>query len=204
MSVMEKLKSLFQRPDLPDETRQIYLNAENPRDLVKGLEVLHGRNEIDLRESEQQLIGLEKAITLEEEAIRKGGLTKTVETIALRRIDRLEKQRANLEKQVSIYNGNVNLHLHLIAKVQEVEAMRARGVHEDEIDRLVEDVQDSVGEYKRVSIAAEGSGTTASAIDESAERRKLEEIKKRILGAKDEGQPQDPVEEQRPRPKFLE
>ncbi len=204
MSVMEKLKSLFQRPDLPDETRQIYLDAENPRDLVRGLEALRGRNEIDLRESEKQLIGIEKAITLEEEVIRKGGLTKTEEIIALRRIDRLEKQRANLEKQVSIYNENVNLHLHLIAKVQEVEAMRSRGVHEDEIDRLVDDVQDSVEEYKRVSIAAESSGTTASAIDESAERRRLEEIKKRILGEKVENKPQERVEEEQPRTKTLE
>jgi hypothetical protein len=203
MSVMEKLKSLFQRPDLPDETRQIYLNAQNPRELVKGLEVLRGRNEIDLRESEQQLISLEKAISVEEESIRKGGLTKTEETIALRRIDRLEKQRANLDKQVSIYNENVNLHLHLIAKVQEVEAMRSRGVHEDEIDRLVDDVEDSVEEYKRVSIAAESSNTTASAVDDSAERRKLDEIKKRIMGVKEE-EPQEPAEEERPRPKTLE
>jgi hypothetical protein len=204
MSVMEKLKSLFQRPDLPDETRQIYLDAQNPRELVKGLELLRGRNEIDLRESEQQLIGLEKAVMLEEDAIRKGGLTKTEETIALRRIERLEKQRANLEKQVSIYNENVNLHLHLIAKVQEVEAMRSRGVHEDEIDRLVDDVEDSVEEYKRVSIAAESSNTTSSAIDESVEHRRLEEIKRRILGVKQEARRQEAVEEEPPRPKTLE
>ena len=156
MSVMEKLKNLFQRDDLPDETRQLYLNAANPRDLVKGLETLRGRNEIDLRENEEELIGLEKAIILEENSIRKGGLTPTEETIILRRIERLEKQRANLEKQVSIYNENVNLHLNLIAKIQEMEAMRSRGVGEEEIDRLVDEVEDHVEEYKRVSIAAEG------------------------------------------------
>ena len=203
MSVMEKLKNLFQRADLPDETRQLYLNAANPRDLIKGLETLRGRNEIELRENEEELIGIEKAIILEENAIRKGGLTPTEETIVLRRIERLEKQRANLEKQVSIYNENVNLHLNLIAKIQEMEAMRSRGVGEEEIDRLVDEVEDHVEEYKRVSIAAEGGANTISAVDEPAERRRLEEIKKRIVGAKEEPKAQT-VEEPLPRKKTLE
>jgi len=186
MSIMEKLKSLFQREDLPDETRQLYQNSANPRDLIRGLEAQRGRNEIDLRDNEEQLISLERAIGLEEESIRKGGLTPTQETIVLRRIERLEKQRANLEKQVSIYNENVNLHLNLISKIQEMEAMRSRGVSEDEIDSLVDDVQDHVEQYKRVSIAAESSTNTASAVDDSAERRRLEEIRKRIVGVKEQ------------------
>jgi hypothetical protein len=202
MSVMEKLKSLFQRSDLPDETRQIYLNAANPRELVKGLEELRGRNEIDLRESEQELMGLEKAIMMEEGSVRRGGLTRTEEMIALRRIERLEKQRANLEKQASIYNENVNLHLNLIARIQEMEAMRSRGVGEEEIDRLVEDVEGSVEEYKRVSIAAESGTSINPAVDESAERRRLDEIKRRIVGSKEESTPQ--IVEEPPREKSLE
>jgi hypothetical protein len=185
MSIMEKLRSLFQREDLPDETRQLYQNSANPKDLIKGLEAQRGRNEIDLRENEEQLISIEKAIGLEEESIRKGGLTPTQETIILRRVERLEKQRANLEKQVSIYNENVNLHLNLISKIQEMEAMRSRGVSEDEIDSLVDDVQEHVEQYKRVSIAAESSANTVSAVDDSAERRRLDEIRKRIVGAKE-------------------
>jgi hypothetical protein len=203
MSVMEKLRTLFQREDLPDETRQLYLNSANPRDLIKGLETLRGRNEIELRENEEELIGIEKAILLEENAIRKGGLTPTEETIILRRIERLEKQRANLEKQVSIYNENVNLHLNLIAKIQEMEAMRSRGVGEEQIDRLVDEVEDHVEEYKRISIAAEGGENTVSAVDESAERRRLEEIKKRIVGPKEEPK-ESTVNEPLPRKKTLE
>jgi hypothetical protein len=203
MSVMEKLKSLFQRADLPDETRQLYQHSANPRDLVKGLEALRGRNEIELRECEEELIGLEKAVLAEETSIRQGGLTATEETIGLRRIERLEKQRTNLGKRVSIYNENVNLHLHLIAKIQEIEAMRSRGVGEEQIDRLVEDVEHHVEEYKRVSIAAESGSNTFSAVDESAERRRLEEIKKRIVNQQEESKMQSGVEPLRNR-KSLE
>jgi hypothetical protein len=202
MSVMEKLKNLFQRSDLPDETRQLYLRAASPRDLIKGLGVLHGRNEIDLRDSEQELIGLEKAIGLEEESVRRGGMTPTEETIVLRRIERLEKQRLNLERQVSIYNENVNLHLNLIAKIQEMEAMRSRGVGEDEIDQLVEEVEDRVEEYKRVGIAAEAGSAMSPAVDESAERRRLAEIRKRIVGSKE--QPKAQIVEEAPPEKNLE
>jgi hypothetical protein len=194
MSVMEKLRSLFQRTDLPDETRQLYQDAASPRDLIKGLETLRGRNEIELRENEEQLIGLEKAVSHEEDSIRRGGLTPTEETIILRRIERLEKQRANLGKQVLIYNENVNLHLNLIAKIQEMEAMRSRGVGEDQIDRLVDEVGEHVEEYKRVGFAAEAGAGLLPAVDESAERRRLEEIKKRIVGTKQERGPEAAAE----------
>jgi hypothetical protein len=203
MSIMEKLKALFQGENVPDETRQIYQSASGTRDLVKGLETLRARNEIDLRDNEEQLIGLEKAIIAEENSIRKGGLTTTEEMIILRRIERLAKQRANLEKQVSIYHENVNLHLNLIAKIQEMEAMRSRGVSEDEIDRLAGDVEAHVEEYKRVSIAAEDGSSIVSAVDESAERRRLEELKKRIMGVKEEP-PVQTAEAPRPEPKILE
>jgi hypothetical protein len=200
---MDKLKALFQRADLPDETRQLYQNASNTRDLVKGLETLRGRNEIDLRDAEESLIALEKAMIAEENSIRNGGLTPTEEMIVLRRIERLGKQKANLDKQVAIYNENVNLHLNLISKIQEMEAMRSRGIEEDEIDRLSNDMEDHVEEYKRVSIAAEDGTSVPSAIDESAERKRLDEIKQRILGVKEPPKVQI-VEEPLPKPKALE
>jgi hypothetical protein len=203
MSIMDKLRSLFEDKKVPEETRQLYASASNSRDLVKGLETLRGRNEIDLRDNEEELIGIEKAIILEENSIRKGGLTSTEEMIILRRIERLGKQRANLEKQVSIYHENVNLHLNLISKIQEMEAMRSRGVAEGEIDQLASDMEENVEEYKRVSIAAEDGSNLQSAVDESAERRRLEELKKRIMGVKEEPKAQT-VEEPLPRIKTLE
>ncbi len=200
MSVMEKLKNLFQREDLPDETRRIYFESASPRDLIKGLEALRGRNEIELREGEEDLIGMEKDIRLEEESIRRGGMSPAEETVVLRRIERLQKQLANLERQVSIYNENVNLHLNLIARIQELEAMRSRGVGEDEIDRLIERVAGSLQEYRRVGLAAEGGSVLQPAVDSSAERRRLEELKKKIVGAKEKAAEPPDIQGQREPP----
>jgi len=202
MSVMEKLRALFQRADLPEETRQIYSKTDNSKDLIKGLDTLRSRNEIDLRENEEQLLGIEKAIASEEQSVRKGGLTSAEETIILRRIERLHKQRANIERQTLIYNENVNLHLNLIAKIQELEAMRLRGVSEEEIDNLVDEVETNIQDYKRVSIAAESGTSISPAIDESAERRRLEELKKRIVGTTAE--PSQPIVEVPPPKRELE
>ncbi len=202
MSVMEKLRALFQRADLPEETRQLYSKTDNSKDLIKGLDTLRSRNEIDLRENEEQLLGIEKAIASEEQSIRKGGLTSAEETIILRRIERLHKQRTNIERQTLIYNENVNLHLNLIAKIQELEAMRLRGVSEEEIDNLVDEVETNIQDYKRVSIAAESGTSISPAIDESADRRRLEELKKRIVGTTAE--PSRPIVEVPPPKRDLE
>lgn len=185
MTTMQKLKNLFQRADVPAETREVFARAESTKELMKGLQDLRGRNELELRENEEQLIPVEKALALEEDRVRKGGLTSTEETTVLRRIQRLETQRGILENLVAIYHQNVTLHLNLLAKIRRMEALRLRGVSEDEVDRLVEEVEDNLETYKRVSLAAESGPVPVQAVDRSAERGKLDEIKKRILASKE-------------------
>jgi hypothetical protein len=182
LSVMDKLKNLFQRAEVPDDARDIYLKAANSRELLKGLEAQRGRNEMELREHEDQLIALEKSLLLEEDRIRKGGLSPTEEATILRRIERYGNQRDSLEKLVGIYNGNVNFHINLIAKIQEMEAMRSRGVSEDQIDRLIGEVEENLEIYKRESLAGENTAQMPEAVNNSDERKRLAEIKNRIIG----------------------
>lgn len=198
MTSMEKLRDLFAGAGLPEETRQIYTQAENTRDLMKGLQVQFGKNEVELRQHEEQLMALEKALAVEQERIRKGGLSASEETMILRRIKRLEKQCSIVDNLVAIYSDNVNLHLNLIAKIQEMEAMRLRGVSEDAIDRLLEEVGENLESYKRGRLAAESGGGPTMAVSRSQEAKELDAIKQRILGSK---QPNvlPAVEEPRPR-----
>jgi len=182
-SVMDKLKDLFQRADVPDDAREIYLKAANPRELLKGLETQRGKNEIELREHEDQLIALEKSLRAEEDRIRNGGLSPVEESTVLRRIERFGKQLQNLERLAAIYNGNVNFHINLIAKIQEMEAMRARGVSEEQIDRLVEEAEENLETYRRESLAGESAAQMRESVSHSAERARLAEIKQRIVGS---------------------
>jgi hypothetical protein len=182
-SVMDKLKNLFQRADIPDDAREIYLKAADSHELLKGLEAQRGKNEMDLRENEDQLIALEKSLFAEEDKIRRGGLSPTEEATILRRIERYGKQRGNLEKLVGIYNGNVNFHMNLIARIQEMEAMRSRGVSEEQIDRLVGEAEENLEKYRRESLAGESTAQIPDAISDSAEQKRLAEIKNRIVGS---------------------
>lgn len=197
MTAMDKLKSLFQRADIPPETREVFAQAGNARELMKGLQGLLGKNEPELRENEEQLIAIEKALIREEDRLRRGGLTPTEETTLLRRIQRLAMQRGRLENLVSIYNQNITLLLNLLAGVQEMDAMRLRGVTEDEIDRLVQEMEDNLEVYNRVSLAAEGGPAPVQAADRPREAKELDAIKQRILGAK---QPSVPHGAEEPRP----
>ncbi len=180
-SLMDKLKNLFQNADVPDDAREIYLKAANPLELLKGLEAQRGRNEMELREREDQLIALEKSLLSEEDKVRRGGLSPTEEATTLRRIERYGNQRDSLEKLVGIYNGNVNFHNNLIARIQEMEAMRSRGVSEDQIDQLVGEVEEHLERYRRESLAGASTAQVREAVTDSAERARLAEIKKRIL-----------------------
>jgi hypothetical protein len=180
-SLMDKLKTLFQRTDVPDDAREVYLKAANPLELLKGLVAQRGRNEMELLEHEDQLIALEKSLISEENKVRRGGLSPTEEATILRRIERYRTQRDNLEKLVGIYNGNVNFHSNLIARIQEMEAMRSRGVSEDQIDQLVGEAEEHLERYKRESLAGASTTQVQAAVNDSAERTRLAEIKKRIL-----------------------
>ena len=55
MSIMDKLRGLFEDRKVPEETRQLYASAANSRDLVKGLETFLMDQQLD-RESAEAAI----------------------------------------------------------------------------------------------------------------------------------------------------
>jgi hypothetical protein len=183
MGLIDKLKDVLLGADLPEETREVFETASSAREIVKGLEVQLGKNELDLRENEEHLITIEKSLLKEEVQLRKGGLTPTQETILLRRIERLEKQRGILENLVTIYNEKVNLHLNLISKIQQMEAMRANNVKEELVDNVVEDVGEHLAEFRRVRLAGADGERQTRLKERDEEQQRLQAIKKRVLSA---------------------
>ena len=182
MNLMEKLTGLFQRPEVPDEMRDVFARAKDPRDLLKGLETLRGRNEIELRDAENDLATVEQALAGETDRIVKGELTPAVKTSVLRRIERLEKQLANLQARATIFNENVNLHLNLIARIQEIQAMELRGVDEDRIDEILVEADAQLSDYRRTFLAQGEGERPAAKAEQTAEQQRLEALEKRLKG----------------------
>lgn len=181
MALMDRLRQMFAGAALPAETRSVFARSSSPRDLLRGLEELRLRNEMEMHELEEELGAVEKAQVLEEDRVRKGDLTPTVKTATLRKVERLRKQVATLDARLAIYNENINLHLDLISRVQKVDAMEMRGVGEDQIDDLMEQVNDSVKLYARTQLAGREAGD-APAVNRQAEAERHAALERELLG----------------------
>lgn len=182
MKLMDRLKALFLRSDIPAETRDAFARASTPAELVRILEDLSGRNGIELKRAEQDLFAVSEALGTEEARIRQGGLAQVVKTSVLRTIERLRKQRDNLDARASIFNGNINLHLNLIARIQEMEAMELRGVKEDDIDEILTDVQEELQEYRRDIQAGREGEPAVTTVGRSAEQERLDDLERELTG----------------------
>lgn len=153
----------------------------NARDSIRELESLRGQNEMELQDYQAQLIAVDKALIACQGKLRAGGLTAIEETLALREIERYEKRRAVLENLVTIYSNNVNVQLDLLAHLQRVEAMRLRSVNEDDIDRIVEQVEESLHACSRVALAVDAGPKASLSMIGEGERRRLEDVRRRAL-----------------------
>lgn len=180
MTLLEKLKSLFTRDEIPDEAKLIFDKAKTPADLLRGLDNLLTRNEMEAGELNKEINTIEQRADEEEERIRTGALPERQKRNALLHIKRLRKTMDNYEGRLRIYERNMNLHLNLIGKIQQMEAMKLGGVDEARIDQIVMEFEEKLEKYGDVMNAAdahEGRTATASA----REDRELRDLEAEIL-----------------------
>src|SRR5687767_1212769 len=114
MTLLEKLKHLFTRDEIPDETKEIFDKAKTPADLLKGLDSLLDRNQVELDVLNDEITRVERAALGEEERVRTGDLPEREKRNSLLKIKRLRKTMDNYEARQRIYERNINLHLNLM------------------------------------------------------------------------------------------
>lgn len=178
MTIMDKLKGLFHRRGMGDEARGVFDRAKSTRELLAGLDDLLTRNEVELKALQKQIAHLED---LENESIgriREGLPEGRRKRNALVELQRLRKQLENLDSRQRIYDRNMSLHLNLIGKIQDMEAMELSGVKEGEIDRIVMDFEEQFEKWQGTVMAGEVavrelSGSVADDVDTAALEREL-------------------------------
>ncbi len=180
MTLLERLKALFTRDEIPDEAKLIFDKAKTPSDLLRGLDNLLTRNEVEARELNDEITKIEKQTSDVEEEIRAGALPERQKRNSLLLVKRLRKTMDNYEGRLRIYERNMTLHLNLIGKIQQMEAMKLRGVDEARMDQIVMDFEESLEKYADVMSAAdahEGRTATVSA----REDRELRDLESEIV-----------------------
>ena len=194
MSLLDQLRGLFARDEIPDEAKRIFDKAQTPHELLKGLDKLLTENEVEFKELERELERLEDREKSEMQRVREGAVDGRQKRNTLLQIQRLRKQMDNYESRLRIYDRNMNLHLNLIGKIQEMEAMKLRGVDESKIDRIVMDFEETLEKYNDTMNAAEIAQTTKSTAS-ARDERELAALEREIVG----GEAAAPVREKEPR-----
>jgi len=183
--VMERLRRLFARKEIPVEARDILARASTPEQMLRGLDELITRNEVEVGRIHREIEALEAVEGQEKERIRSGELPERSRNNALRKIQRLRKQMDNFEERLRIYNRNISLQIDLAGKVQSLEAMELRGVDEERIDSILLEYEEQLAVYSSV-LDGEEIATSAlpAQLDDSLELRALEA---EILGVRSGG-----------------
>lgn len=178
--VMDRLRRLFARKEIPVEARDILARASTPEQMLRGLDELITRNEVEVGRIHREIEALEAVEGQEKDRIRAGELPDRSRNNALRKIQRLRKQMDNFEERLRIYNRNINLQIDLAGKVQALEAMELRGVDEERIDSILLEYEEQLAVYSSV-LDTEDVAITAlpRQLDDSEALRALEE---EILG----------------------
>ncbi len=180
--LIEKLKRLFGRKEIPREARDLLCDAQTSRELLHGLDELIARNEVEVQGINRDIESLEGMEQNETVRVRSGELPGRTKNNVLRRIQRLRQQMDNLEERQRIYNRNINLLIRLVGRIQALEAMELRGVDEEQIDSILSNYEEEFAAYRSVLDTEELLvGDFGSTLDDSNDLGKLEA---EILGEK--------------------
>lgn len=199
MGLFEKLASLFKRDDVPDEAKALLDNARTTADLLHGLDTLVTRNCMELDELNREIDKLERQERDEMERVRSGGVDGRAKQNVLRKIQRLRKQMDNYENRVRIFNRNVDLHQQLIAKIQEIEAMKLRGVDESRIDQIIMEHSEELERYHDTMSASRVADEVVGEAVTAREQQDLARLEAEIRGEEKEKEPA-PKARERERP----
>jgi hypothetical protein len=196
MNILEKLKGLFTREEIPEEARSAFSSAQSTGDLKAGIDAVVTRNEMESNKLKKEIDRVLAVLNEEEGKIRGGSLEGRQKKYTLQYIKRLRSHLDNLDRRMDIYDKNINLCIQLIGKVQDMEAMAMRGVDEQTIDRIVMEWDDQQEKFMDVVHAGE-VGMEGSTLATSRDKE-LERLEKEILTG--EAPAEEPEEKEAPTP----
>ena len=180
MSLFTRLGKMFSGGNMPDEAKAAFENSENTKDLLKKLDKVSTVNEVEMKGLEKQMLKLGEIETSEIDKVRAGKQNDVAKRLSLMEIKRLRKKQENLTDRLNIYDRNITLHLNLIGKIQQMEAMQLRGVSSEEIDDVIMDFEANFETYTEALAASEDFEAHASKVE--ADQEALNEIEKEVAG----------------------
>lgn len=154
MSLLEKVKGLFSRSPLPEETQLLLSGVADVGELRRGLDEIVTRNEVEARDIEREIEKLSRMEVGQKERVASGDLNKREKINVLREIKRLQRRMNSLEKRHRIHQDNIDLHLGLFDRITEMEAMELKQVTQSQIEEIAVDYEEKLDEHRDIMAAA--------------------------------------------------
>lgn len=201
MSLLEKVKGLFSRSPLPEETQLLLSGVADVGELRRGLDEIVTRNEVEARDIEREIEKLSRMEVGQKERVASGDLNKREKINVLREIKRLQRRMNSLEKRHRIHQDNIDLHLGLFDRITEMEAMELKQVTQSQIEEIAVDYEEKLDEHRDIMAAARAATGMESLYEDSAEQAELVALEREILAeARVDDEEEEPVGEEAPLP----
>jgi hypothetical protein len=195
MGLLDKIKGFFTKETMPDETRLLLAGVENVHELRRGLDEIVTRNEVELKEVEREIDKLEKIELGEKEKVKAGTLSPREKDNTLRYIKRLRTRMDSYQKRHKIHQENIDLHLALLDRIDEMEAMELKAVKQEQIEEIAVDYEERVEKHKEIVAAGRvASEREPRALDDQHDRKELDALEREIL-AEDGKEPEEAAED---------
>lgn len=182
MGLLDRIKGFFTKETMPDETRLLLAGVENVHELRRGLDEIVTRNEVELKEVEREIDKLEKIELAEKEKVKAGTLSPREKDNTLRYIKRLRTRMDSYQKRHKIHQENIDLHLALLDRIDEMEAMELKAVKQEQIEEIAVDYEERVEKHKEIVSAGKiASEREPRALDDMNDRKELDALEREIL-----------------------
>ena len=192
MSLLDKVKGLFSKTPLPEETQLLLSGVADVGELRRGLDEIVTRNEVEARDIEREIEKLSRMEVGQKERVASGDLNKREKINVLREIKRLQRRMNSLEKRHRIHQDNIDLHLGLFDRITEMEAMELKKVTQTQIEEIAVDYEEKLDAHRDIMAAARAATGMESLYEDSAEQAELAALEREILaeaGVDDEPAP---------------
>jgi hypothetical protein len=204
MSLLQKIKGLFSRGTLPEETHLLLSGVADVAELRRGLDEIVTRNEVEARDIEREIDKLARLEADQKERIAGGDLSKREKTNTLREIQRLRRRMNSLEKRHRIHQDNIDLHLGLFDRITEMEAMELKKVTQSQIEEIAVDYDEKLDKHRDIMHAARAAAGLDPEYEDQQELAELAALEREILKeAGVEPKKEQPVVEKEPKEPTL-
>lgn len=182
MSLLERIKRLFSRTQLPEETQLLLSGVADVQELLAGLDDITTRNEVEARTIEREIEKLSRMETSHKERVTAGQLIEREKLSTLREIQRLRRRMDSLEKRHRIHQDNIDLHLGLFDRISEMQAMELKRVNQQQIEEIAVDYEEKLEKHRDIITAARAAdGMEPSRYEDSVEKQALAALEREIL-----------------------